>query len=1142
MPRFYMPSSYSEKVISGLLEKVLDTILTSRERRLVTADLLELFDKFTQISVPQSTYSTLIKALINSQVSSFEDRKTLELEAELPLPNFYVDRHRITSCISKHLQRNTMIFITGGTGVGKTLAARIYARKHGGDWYIIEFRDAKPDESAQRIRKIMGELVTFSPAGIILDDLNEAEYPEVAQALAGLVVALNRRDVISIVTAYRKPSARLLSQLGIHAAPHLAITNFDESEVGELVTKAGGKTVWVKLIHMTTDFGHPQLVQAVISGLSVRSSAEDELQQFLALLQSTTEIESERSMVRRNLVAALDDGSRQLLYRVSLLSGRFSRNLALCLSELPSAIPFPGEKIDYLIGPWLDHVGRGELRISPLISNAGKEILSLKEQQEVHRTVADWFTGQAQMDVAKVNSAFFHAILGRSERALLIIADSIIASSPKEIRQLKDWLPNLLYQKIEHPIYQNNTTLSQLLRLAQLLLIAETDDIPAIKKVWGGLHKEILTEQNIREREQFEFMMYSKVLLNESMAGVIPNWIELLLCLEQLTDRIPEARNLIGNLQDAPLPSERNITLLGFLFLNQISNVRSVAELKDVFLRLNSLSINIRDKFFDDFLHIPSDFSFIVNNAWLREHTRGDIDWLAAADHYLHIAQFAIDWGYRELAICCHIARGVMFDEYGKDGKAALASLDNAMVLLGPDPLFSRARAKIHYRQKDHAKVLSLLQEVADTVAIDEPVERAFMLREAGISAAEIGHWTDAQLWFQAAMEASVSANSQRMLPMTIGLMADTALAAYKIGYHQAAIEHLVKALEALSTLDPDESIKAAYCHRVLRHAVLWMYGQTTEKNVEVDGAPPHIVPGMCSNPEPSEKIREKLLPVLDRAWYLMAEIETFYGTASVAEVNLRKRLKGQSIPAHEIIVRNAWVDDAIVHHDPIKFQFALSSWVDSIVYFYEHKSTLMSQDERDIANPKYDLIPTATPEQLQSEHIKKVRDDALLAFSMLCVFANKSEVLICLQEEMGSKKNILKVDILKTLITGKYTEKNHIIEIATVINAISLHKTQTPDQIFVAGLRLLQFISSSYFKTILMPVLVNWTKSIWSKIIKEQRFSLRLPAVTVPNIEQALFSDASGFRYVAKVLIAAYESVSIRIDSDLRKFLETVE
>lgn len=137
--------------------------------------------------------------------------------------------------------------------------------------------------------------------------------------------------------------------------------------------------------------------------------------------------------------------------------------------------------------------------------------------------------------------------------------------------------------------------------------------------------------------------------------------------------------------------------------------IKSVSQLQGVFDRLDQLPIKTRNELLSVAAQMPSDFSLIVNRAWQEQHERKDIDWIDCAERYLRMAEIAEKWGNRQLALRCHIARGVMFDEYAADPTRALAALDKAEKRHGADATFClRARAKIHYRRKDHSVALSL--------------------------------------------------------------------------------------------------------------------------------------------------------------------------------------------------------------------------------------------------------------------------------------------------------------------------------------------------------------------------------------------------------------------------------------------------
>ncbi len=52
---------------------------------------------------------------------------------------------------------------------------------------------------------------------------------------------------------------------------------------------------------------------------------------------------------------------------------------------------------------------------------------------------------------------------------------------------------------------------------------------------------------------------------------------------------------------------------------------------------------------------------------------------------------------------------------------------------------------------------MKILREIADVVGRDSPVERAFAMREAAISAAKTNDWAQAEAWFGEAGKAAVA-------------------------------------------------------------------------------------------------------------------------------------------------------------------------------------------------------------------------------------------------------------------------------------------------------------------------------------------------------------------------------------------------
>jgi len=88
---------------------------------------------------------------------------------------------------------------------------------------------------------------------------------------------------------------------------------------------------------------------------------------------------------------------------------------------------------------------------------------------------------------------------------------------------------------------------------------------------------------------------------------------------------------------------------------------------------------------------------------------------------------------------------------------------------------------------------------------------------------------------------------------MHVGLMADAALASWHAGDRETCLRDLVAVLHELKNIDPKSSLRAAHCHAVSRHVLLWLDQDTTgEKRLLANGEETTIYPGIVSNPEPS--------------------------------------------------------------------------------------------------------------------------------------------------------------------------------------------------------------------------------------------------------------------------------------------------
>jgi hypothetical protein len=710
--RLRTPPAKSRELVAVVLHHVLTTALQGWPRRLIDTDLLALLSDATRISVSQADLDTLMHRLASELPATQRDAppllaaalpQVLELERDIPLPAIRAERPALVGHLLLKTRQHGIAFVTGGTGRGKTLLCRLAARSHGGGWHLLDLRDAEAPETVQRLELALGSLATSNLPGMIVNDLNHIEDPALRRALSRLVLALRRRDALCVVTAYREPSARALSELGIDRAAHLAIPDLTEDEVGDMIAAAGAdRKIWAKPVWMAGGFGHPQLVQAIISGLRLRSWPRSELAQLRAFKPSD-DVESERRATRQHLIATVPYAAKALLYRISLLLGRFDRPLALTLGALAPPISDPGEQLDILIGPWVDRASPNHFRISPLLSNAGAETLAPDQQIAVHRLAAETLTAGRRINVSNADPALLHALLGKSDTALLKLSYGIVKADQADRERLVEWITGLRLHRTDRPIYPDKPGLSRLLRFAQFLLVAQKGDPDNTRACWSVLQTETRQESDPEITQQLEYMVLAKVLTDQSSAGMLPGWIDLILRYHELSTVSAERRRLLARMT-RPIDGRPAPTVFGMQFIIQVMGLQTVADLKATFDRLDALSPEQRQLLLADALKIPGDFTLIVSHAWVEQSRRGTLDWRASAELYRNMAVQAQTWGYRDLAMRCHVARGVMLDEYGNDAEAAQHALDNAATALGDDPVLTRARARILRDQRGGAQ------------------------------------------------------------------------------------------------------------------------------------------------------------------------------------------------------------------------------------------------------------------------------------------------------------------------------------------------------------------------------------------------------------------------------------------------------
>jgi hypothetical protein len=1129
-----------------VLVRVLDTVVKpSSSRMLVMADLLRVCEAAGKTTLSKGALEGLLRLLSPSGGASqlvLGARTVFEAEASYPAIQTPLPRSELIDLTCTALRACDVAFVVGSSGMGKTTAARIAAQRVGGNWLVLPLLDRTAEETERLIATALAQIATHELSGLIVDDLNEIESPAVRRQFARLLAAVRRRDAVCVVTAYREPTTSTLEACGLLNQPVIRIPSLSLEEVGQLVAKAGGDPALSgQLVYLLSSRGHPQLVRAVIA--SARRSGWAALEGETAVVAEVqADLDSERRRLRRTLVARLDENTRRLLLRASLLHGSFPRALAQAIGDVPPELSVPGELLNSLLGAWIDEVGTHRLRVSPLVGNAGTEDLSASEQQATHALAARWLSPvDGTIDATAVNALFFHAIRGEVDQPLTQIALAVFLTAHDKLQLVADVFPLLVHSPTNCAIIGKNPRVSKMLRLAQLLLVSGKEADRSALAVWLALIDEMRVEEQTSAGRTFEALVLAKSLTSGSLPAALPRPMLLLVRFFELAQSEPALSSLVGSFEDS---REANIGWTGsvtsFLFTLVAMRIGTVDRQRQLFLDLDGLGFDRRQRFLPEPESSHGWVQTVVNAAWLAESKAGTLLADSAVATFELLEALCLRWNRPDFAVRFRVARAVMHDEYRNSPELAESVLVGAESLFGSNPVVARAKIRLRFRHKRYQDVLSELDLSLNPMRDADSLEQALLFREIGISAAGTGDWRGASRWLGRAYQALRDSPIDRPAHLRIGLRADAALAGFKGSERGLAILEYGEVLTELLTLNADESLEAAYCHRVVRHGLLWLYVEARgdAAGLEVDGKAPYLLAGMCSNLNPSEAIRSQELAHADTAWYLLAAVEArFVGIAS-ARSNLAVRLLGREVVSLELTSRAAFLECAVRNRSAEEFVDAIEPWMNCLVHI---SANMQEFKKSNVVNPKYASVPAAPASALAGQLIQEPLVHAILAFGALCALANDAQPLRHLAAALPGRPGCEHVlDLVDRMVSSSPTEdrlKSHLI--ASAVRSTVGEPALTPSDLYVVTLRLLQACHGSSFRRAYESAFVAWTKSKWRELVG-RKFLLKSASAVVPAIEVALQHE--GLRSVAALLRTTRIGFAVSLPESIYEWLRSIE
>jgi hypothetical protein len=1113
--------------VDGCLSSILITLLqkaTQKEERFVDRNALEEFlERATQIPVNRAQLEAQ-NQLINKALAASVPQATNLVATRLAEPRPIDDVPFPTAIASRTIQIDNIVssltqygvsWIFGAAGVGKTIGAKIAARCLGGNWVGINLRGLNAEQVNAVLSGAIDRLTEQKLYGFLIDDLECSFEPHIVDKLFYLRAICNRTDMLLLFTSPRPLSPDFLFSANLPASIEQKLEEFSEFDIREILAGLGVHNAnWAKYIHVVSGGGHPQLAIAAIQSMQNKGWDTNEFRTLDSLLVGNPAIEQVRARTRERLLNELPEGGRRLLERLSLKLGSFRRSFVLDMAQVAPAVPDGGIVFERLIGSWVDQQELDRFALSPLLSNYAVKTLTDEQKRQINFEIANSLIKGRSLDPTEANSALLAAWSGKNTQVIVHLCIAVLITDQNDLAMIAPHLMMFTLMRTDTFAYEDDPAVSQIFRGAQLLLIChEEARREKVQEVLDRFEAESKRVEQEAIRTSMALLVYAKLLLSTPKFGALPNFWDLVRKLDVLLEN-----------QDKHLPPELlgevamreldGVPVVGFMFLNQARQIKLINELLPTFEFLNSCSQELRQKLLKPYSNPEFDVDMLVAGAWLSEHEANSIDPPKHSDVFARLEEFAKSWGHTDLSVCCRKYRAIIIDEYGGNKDQALSVLDEGLGLYGEtNSELVRAKARVLYRAEDHQGSLELSKKLIDGNAPLSETEKAFLGRDAAISAEKQGDYETARRYYLYGSNAARNCTIPSMAPMRVGLMADAALASWHAGDHETCLRDFISVLTELKDIDPKSSLRAAHCHAVCRHVLLWLNQDATgEKRLLANGEETKIYPGVVSNPEPHSEIGKRYITPIEMAWYMLAVVENHI----CSNVGITQKLatflpKGPALEG-QLLLTQSKMRKAFTLLDTTLFVEALKEIIAEFAYVKERGDLKSSFD---IENITYGSCPLPTSEQQAGT--ADLTEQFVLCYASNCIFSERvtelDQLLDALEIGQGFK---VRKELLNSL-RGQGPSTDYYTSMAALlaIHRRALDKNGTPlspAQIFELALKALQVAVQTNNIRVVAKSSFEWLSTKWTFICEYQRFLLKCPAFYEKSITQARITSCDSW------------------------------
>jgi hypothetical protein len=445
--------------ISQADQQLLDIVQNLISNLDIRVDALEKEQKNQQAAIQAITEEI---GLLQTQALVDFRTKLISTAPPAPLQMGTKRVEKVGDIVAK-LQTKHWMHLEGINGCGKTQMAALVSVRYK-NCYWLDLREFNEDPNRSFV-SLYVFLQTIS--GITVKQLISDWFTGVVKSLPeNTLLVIN--DLPSI-TPNDRPMAGFLIELvkaaheaGIHflttsnysimpdistALPENAIAvddsfNFTDDEIKECLVSYGAPDTMLPFAPLIAvkSARNPRLVTAIIQRLRTLNWGSTDQTAIEILFDNEFDpqiLNDVQASISRYIA---DDASKELLYRLSLVSWKFGNSELNAISGVTEKIIHPFEKMQPLLNTWIQQFAAASFEISPLAARIGDKNLSVDTIKEVHRALGHSLL-QGAVNQSTALRAIFSFIRGDDSNAAgsLLMQVYLLVTNAEEAKNLDAW-------------------------------------------------------------------------------------------------------------------------------------------------------------------------------------------------------------------------------------------------------------------------------------------------------------------------------------------------------------------------------------------------------------------------------------------------------------------------------------------------------------------------------------------------------------------------------------------------------------------------------------------------------------------------------------------------------------------------------